>query len=290
METIETMKSVFEYIDYRRYLKDYYDFQKKTKKYFSYRFFAQKAGINAPILLKMVIDGKRNLSRKTLEKFSAGLNLKEKEAVYFRNLVLFNQAKSALEKQEHYRVLQSMAQQTPQFVMENDHFEYFDKWYFSAVREGVCQFDYQDDWTKIAAGLKPPISAAQAREAVGWLLKKDLIKKNKGGRYVQVHTAITTRSEVRSMVVRNFNRKMIQLAEQSLDAFPTEQRYATGITVGLTNEAYNVLVAEIEAFRDRVVNIVDALETGDRVCQVNIQLFPLMVAPKLMDGELEKKP
>ena len=172
METIETMKSVFEYIDYRRYLKDYYDFQKKTKKYFSYRFFAQKAGINAPILLKMVIDGKRNLSRKTLEKFSAGLNLKEKEAVYFRNLVLFNQAKSALEKQEHYRVLQSMAQQTPQFVMENDHFEYFDKWYFSAVREGVCQFDYQDDWTKIAAGLKPPISAAQAREAVGWLLKK----------------------------------------------------------------------------------------------------------------------
>ena len=107
---------------------------------------------------------------------------------------------------------------------------------------------------------------------------------------MQVHTAITTRSEVRSMVVRNFNRKMIQLAEQSLDAFPTEQRYATGITVGLTNEAYNVLVAEIKAFRDRVVNIVDALETGDRVCQVNIQLFPLMVAPKLMDGELEKKP
>jgi uncharacterized protein (TIGR02147 family) len=290
METNETMKSVFEYIDYRRYLKDFYDFQKKTKKYFSYRFFAQKAGINAPILLKMVIDGKRNLSRKTLEKFSVGLNLKEKEAVYFRNLVLFNQAKSALEKQEHYRVLQSMAQQTPQFVMENDHFEYFDKWYFSVVREGICQFDYQDDWSKIAAGLQPLISAVEAREAVGWLLKRGLIKKNKGGRYVQVHTAITTRSEVRSMVVRNFNRKMIQLAEQSLDAFPTERRYATGITVGLTKEAYNVLVAEIEAFRDRVVNIVDALETGDRVCQVNIQLFPLMVVPEPIYGELEKKP
>ena len=68
----ETMKSIFEYIDYRRYLKDYYDFQKKTKKYFSYRFFAQKAGINSPILLKMVFDGKRNLSRKTLEKFISG--------------------------------------------------------------------------------------------------------------------------------------------------------------------------------------------------------------------------
>lgn len=285
----ETIKSIFEYIDYRRYLKDFYDFQKKTKKYFSYRFFAQKAGINAPILLKMVIDGKRNLSRKTLEKFSTGLNLKEKEAIYFRNLVLFNQAKSAIEKQEHYRVLQSMAQQVPQFVMENDHFEYFDKWYFSAVREGVCQHDYCENWETIAACVKPPITSAQARDAVEWLLKKGFIKKNKSGAYSQVHTAVTTRSEVRSLVVRNFNRKMIQLAERSLDAFSVSERYATGITVGLTREAYNVLVAEIEAFRDRVVNIVDSLDKGDSVCQVNIQLFPLMIAPEFEPGESDKK-
>jgi hypothetical protein, TIGR02147 len=281
----ETMKSIFEYIDYRRYLKDYYDFQKKTKRYFSYRFFAQKAGINAPILLKMVIDNKRNLSRKTLEKFSRGLNLKEKEAIYFRNLVLFNQAKSALEKQEHYRVLRSMAQQAPQHIMENDHFEYFDKWYFSAVREGVCQYDYQDNWEKIASCVQPVISPAQVKEAVAWLLRQGFIRKIQGGRYEQVNTAVATRSEVRSLIVRNFNRKMIQLAERSLDEFPVSERYVTGITVGLTREAYNILVAEIEAFRDRVVNIVDTLDTGDRVYQVNIQMYPLMVAPESKEQE-----
>jgi uncharacterized protein (TIGR02147 family) len=281
----EIMKSVFEYIDYRRYLKDFYDFQKKTKKYFSYRFFALKAGINSPILLKMVFDGKRNLSRKTLEKFIGGLNLKEKEALYFRNLVLFNQAKSALEKQEHYRVLRSMAQQVPQYIMENDHFEYFDKWYFSAVREGVCQHEYRDDWDTIASSVRPAITSAQAKDAVTWLLKQGFIKKLKNGQYEQVHKAVSTRSEVRSLVVRNFNRKMIQLAERSLDEFPISERYATGITVGLTREAYDILVAEIEAFRDRVVNIVDALDTGDRVYQVNIQMYPLMVAPATGEQE-----
>jgi uncharacterized protein (TIGR02147 family) len=281
----EIMKSVFEYIDYRRYLKDFYDFQKKTKKYFSYRFFALKAGINSPILLKMVFDGKRNLSRKTLEKFIGGLNLKEKEALYFRNLVLFNQAKSALEKQEHYRVLRSMAQQVPQYIMENDHFEYFDKWYFSAVREGVCQHEYRDDWETIASSVRPAITSVQARDAVTWLLKQGFIKKLKNGQYEQVHKAVSTRSEVRSFVVRNFNRKMIQLAERSLDEFPISERYATGITVGLTREAYDILVAEIEAFRDRVVNIVDALDTGDRVYQVNIQMYPLMVAPATGEQE-----
>ena len=281
----ETMKSVFEYIDYRRYLKDFYDFQKKTKKYFSYRFFAQKAGINSPILLKMVFDGKRNLSRKTLEKFIDGLYLKEKEAIYFRNLVLFNQAKSALEKQEHYRVLRSMAQQVPQYIMENDHFDYFDKWYFSVVREGVCQYDYKGDWEKIASCVEPPITPAQAQEAVTWLLGQGFVKKIKNGRFEQVHKAVATRSEVHSLVVRNFNRKMIQLAERSLDSVPMNERYATGITVGLTSEAYNVLVAEVEAFRDRVVNIVDALDAGDRVYQVNIQMYPLMVAPAPKERE-----
>lgn len=281
----ETMKSIFEYIDYRRYLKDYYDFQKKTKKYFSYRFFAQKAGINAPILLKMVIDGKRNLSRKTLEKFIDGLYLKEKEAIYFRNLVLFNQAKSALEKQEHYRVLRSMAQQVPQFILENDHFDYFDKWYFSPLREGVCQFDYKDDWETIASCVSPAITPAQAQEAVSWLLNQGFVRKLKNGKYAQVQTAVSTRSEVRSLVVRNFNRKMIQLAERSLDAFPVSERHATGITVGLTREAYDTLVAEVEAFRDRVVNIVDTLDASDRVYQLNIQMYPLMVAPASKERE-----
>jgi uncharacterized protein (TIGR02147 family) len=78
---------------------------------------------------------------------------------------------------------------------------------------------------------------------------------------------------------------MIQFAELSLDAVPVGERYATGITVGLTREAYDILVAEIEAFRDRVVNIVDALESGDRVCQINIQMYPLMIAPASKERE-----
>ena len=112
------MKPIFEYIDYRQYLKDYYNESKATMTYFSYRFFAQRAGLNSPILLKLVFDGKRNLSRKSTEKFIKGLNLKEKEAVYFSNLVRFNQAKVVGEKQVYYRVLRSMARMTPQYLIE----------------------------------------------------------------------------------------------------------------------------------------------------------------------------
>lgn len=281
----DMMKPIFEYIDYRKYLKDFYDASKATTTYFSYRFFSQRAGLNSPVLLKMVFDGKRNLSNKSIEKFIKGLNLKENAAVYFRNLVRFNQAKTALEKQEHYRVLRSMAKMVPQYLIEDEHFDYFDKWYYSAIREGVTHYKYNDDWELVAAGVHPPITAQEACDAVGWLVEHGLLRKLKNGKYEQVQKAITTRSEVKSMAVRNFNRKMMQLAEQSLDAMPVKERYATGVTVGITREAYDVMVAEVEAFRDRIVKIVDSLEDGDRVYQVNVQLFPLMYSPETKDFE-----
>jgi uncharacterized protein (TIGR02147 family) len=275
----EGVRPIFDYIDYRRYLADYYQSKKREKRYFSYRFFAQRAGLHAPILLKMVIDGKRNLSRETIEKFIKALALNEKESMYFRNLVLFNQAKSSQEKQEHYRVLRSMAEQVPQHLMEDDCFEFYDKWYYSVIREGVCQHDYGDHWELIAASLHPPITPQEARTAVGWLVRHGLLQKLPGGAYQQVHKAITTRAEVRSMVIRNFNRTMIGFAEKALDDFPIDTRYASGITIGLTHEAYTMIEAEIEAFRDRIVKIVDSLKESDQVYQVNIQMFPLMRSP-----------
>jgi uncharacterized protein (TIGR02147 family) len=278
------MKSVFEYIDYRRFLKDFYDDEKKARRYFSYRFFALRAGIKAPILLKMVIDGKRNLSRTTIDKFIKGVGLKEKEAVFFRNLVHFNQAKSSLEKQEYYRVLKSMTNQVPQHLLEEDHFDYFDKWYYSALREGVCQFDYKDDWDMIAHSVYPGISREDAQKAVEWLVLRNIIRKLKNGRYEQTHKAITTRSQIQSTAVRNFNRTMIRLAERALDNFPVEERYASGITVGLTKDAYDMIVAEIEGFRDRVVKIVDSIDASDGVYQVNMQMFPLMRSPRTKDN------
>jgi uncharacterized protein (TIGR02147 family) len=279
------MKSIYEYIDYRKYLKDFYADSKSTKKYFSYRYFARKARLNSPILLKMVIDGKRNLSRKTIDKFIAGFNLPEKESVYFRTLVLFNQARSAREKQEHYHGLRTLFKMVPQHLIEDGQFGYFDKWYFSVLREGLCHRDYRDDWDRIASCVHPRITATEAKEAVAWLLGHDFLKITKQGTYERLQRAITTRSEVSSSTVRNFNRTMIQLAGQSLDDFPINKRFTTGLTIGVSEQAYQMLVAEIEAFRDRVVQFVNSAEGADRVYQMNVQLFPVMLDSDQKDAK-----
>ncbi|MBD3242678.1 MAG: TIGR02147 family protein [Chitinivibrionales bacterium] len=87
----EHMRPIGEYHDYREYLRDFYHFKKRTNPYYSYRLFSMKAGFKAPNLLKLVMDGKRNLTRQSVVKFAKALRLDELETERFRAMVLRNQ-------------------------------------------------------------------------------------------------------------------------------------------------------------------------------------------------------
>ena len=90
--------SIFEYEDYRVFLGDLYSFYKVDKSYFSYRYFSKKAGFSSPNVLKLVIQGERNLTATSIEKFSRALKLTKSEDEFFAYLVQFNQANTEEER------------------------------------------------------------------------------------------------------------------------------------------------------------------------------------------------
>ncbi len=85
------MKPIYGYANYRTFLRDFYHEKKRLNPYYSYRLFSMKAGFRAPNLLKLVMDGDRNLTRNSLTKFVRALKLSEHEARYFETLVRRNQ-------------------------------------------------------------------------------------------------------------------------------------------------------------------------------------------------------
>jgi uncharacterized protein (TIGR02147 family) len=269
------MNSIFSYINYRLFLRDYYEEQKKTTRVFSYRFFSRKAGINSPNFLKQIIESKRNLTRLTIDKFITALKLNNKEASFFRHLVLFNQAKVATEKQEHYAVMLSMMHTVKELRLSALQHEYYNHWFVPVVREMVSLYNFKGDYKSLAAAVVPSISVREARYAVKLLLKLGLIEQLPDGRYRQTEAAIISDSRVARMAVRSFNREMLRKAETALEEVPVEQRQIYGVTVGISKECYDVLAAEMAAFRDRVVAIVNGDTASDSVYQLHMQLFPL---------------
>ena len=269
------MQPIFEFIDYRKFLAAFYEDKKENSHYFSYRYFSQKIGINSPSFLKHVIDGKRNLTTQMVERFSKALDLSAREARYFRNLVLFNQAKTSGEKQEHYAVLRSMAGLVKETVLAADQFDYFANWYTPVIRELVCLRNYKDDYKLMAASLKPRILPSEARVAVALLLRLKLIEPKEGGGFRQTESAVVADSSVTSLAVRSFTRAMLDHSKAAIDSTEKNERHISGITMGISPEAYDVLAAEIEAFKDRVKIIVNRDMAGSKIYQLNLSLFPV---------------
>jgi len=62
--------NIFDYLNYRQFLKDIFAYKKKVNPRYSYRVFARQAGFSSPATLKYVIDGERNVSDKSLLKIA----------------------------------------------------------------------------------------------------------------------------------------------------------------------------------------------------------------------------
>jgi hypothetical protein len=86
-----TMKPVGEYTNYRKYLRDFYRRKKKENPSYSFRLFSRLAGFKASNMLKLVMDGQRNLTAASAGLFIKALGLQGHDAADFLNLVRRNQ-------------------------------------------------------------------------------------------------------------------------------------------------------------------------------------------------------
>ena len=269
------MKSLFKYIDYRSYLEDYYNEKKRTMRSFSYRYFAMRAGIKSPNFLKQIIEGERNLTRRTIDQFIKALNLNKKESQFFKNLVFFNQAKTAQEKQEHYSTMLHMMDYITENRLTIDHYRYFDKWYTSVLRELICLYDFKDNFSRIAKTVYPSISTIEVRESVALLLRLKLIAKQKDGTYRQTSAAIISDNPMVALARRSFNSAMLERARYANETIGRDERNISGITMGISKRCYDVILTEMAAFKERIKVIVNQDSKSSWVYQLNMQLFPL---------------
>lgn len=277
------MADLFQYLDYRRYLKDYYQDQKKKKgATFSFRSFARLAGLSSPNFLKLVIEGKRNLGPKGIRRFSKALHHDREEAPYFENLVHFNQATSNDERNQWYQRLSHSKRYREVKEIEKDYFVYFSRWYYAAIRELVLLPSFKEDPDWIARQLSPPITTKEAETALELLQKLGFLKRSKAGCLQQADRNITTSREVQSLAISNFHRQMIQCAAQSIERTPPTQRDISSLTIALSRKKFREAKRRIQEFR-RELNVLLSSDSDDgildSVYQINFQIFNLSEVP-----------
>lgn len=272
------MNPIFEYVDYRAYLRDYYEHAKKTRRAFNYRAFAAKAGLASPMHLRLVMTGERNLTQKTLPKFARGLGLAEKESEYFENLVYFTQARASSDKLRYLaRLSKIKARGAATRMSQAQQKSLFAKWCYVVVYELALVPDFEEDAAWISRRLGRAISPAEAREALLELERSKLLIRDEAGRLRQNHAQVQTDDEIENLLIREYHRTMAVRASERVDD-PLDQREFGFVTVCTTREKFERMKLVIKEFiRDSNASLsCDALAEGDRViAQLNVQLFKL---------------
>lgn len=267
--------NIFEYTDYRKFLRDWYQASKIAGSPFSYRAFSQRAGLKSINFLKFVMDGIRNLTAESTAKFALGLKLNKQETEFFKNLVLYSQARTHEEKNRHYQDLLHSRKYSQLQPIERDQFEYYATWYHPVIRELVVSRDFDGNYEWIAQHLFPAISTSQAEKSVKLLEKLGFIERLKNGRWKQANTLVSTGAELKSHIVHNYHKIVLDLTKQVIDEIPMDRRDVSTMTLGVPRSQIPELKKLIQKFRQEVLKAVSSEAPTEEVLQLNIQMFPL---------------
>ena len=266
------MKPIIEYSDFRKYMLDFYE-ERKLRHVFSWREFSKSAGFTSSSYMKVVCDGKSNLSRIGIERTGQAMGLVGFEMDYFRAMVNFGQETDDAKKKAAYEEMRTIAKTHKVRVVESELFDFYETWRNPVIRELAPMMPGATP-NEIAKNCYPKITALEVKQTLDFLTNAGFLKKTAENTYIQSETSITGSPEATRLAIRDMHREMAKIAASSLDLAKAERNFS-GVTMGISKDSYEQIVKELDECRRKVISIAAGDKNINQVYRLNLQLFPL---------------
>lgn len=269
--------SIFGYTDFRTYLHTFYHLKKESDRGYSYRAFSKAAGFTAPNVLKLVMDGQRNIGGEALPKFIKALALKGEAAEYFKVLVALNQTTKDSEKQKLLERLKSLTPHSSRRNLASEELKYLSHWLFPVLREMVTLSDFSEDPYWISRRLNGRTSPGEVAAALNFLMENEFLYRTSDGRLAAKDALVISSDEVKSLAIRNYHRQMMEQAKETLESLPISLREFGALTILVPEAAMEELKQKMKTFRRELHHwavAATAESLPDTIVQVNLQMYP----------------
>jgi uncharacterized protein (TIGR02147 family) len=255
------------FMDYRTLLADRIRAAKAADSKFSHRFICRRMGISSSGWLADVLAGRQKLKSRHVAPLSAVLRLDDREAEVLRALVLLESSESSEARATSFAKLQELRGIDTEQV-DRDRFLYFERWYFPALRELLLLAPFDGDYAALGEQLDPPISAQQARKAVGVLRRLGLLTPGAPSPTLVKRPGKTTHW---AKIMTAYG----ELARPAILKYGPEDRDFSSLILSLSPEGMKAASSEIAGLRRRLLAIAARDSGRRRVYQALIQVFPL---------------
>lgn len=266
------MKSILEYKDYRAYMQDFYD-DRKQRGAFSWREFCKNAGFTSPNFLKLVCMGQSSLSKVKIAPVAKAMGLVGYETEYFTYLVEFGNATKDSIKKEALLKMENIAKEHKIRIVDSDAFQFYESWKYPVIRE-LAPIMPGAQPRDIAEECKEYVSAEEVRNVLQFLQKAGFLKKDADKIYSQTEKAVIGSKEAFPIAIRAMHKEMGNMALRAIDRYSANERFFTGVTLGVNEEAYQRIVDEISTCCKKVAEIANEYKNINQVYHINFQVFP----------------
>lgn len=275
---------IFDFTDYRAFLKDALQALKERDPKHSQRWVLQRLGMKSSGWMADLLAGRRNLSRPQVPVFAQILAMTAREELYFQTLVDYDQAKTLPEKNRCYEKILTF-HEIPKDLVDPDRFEYFSHWWIPAIREYLLIEPYRGDPERLARRLRPAITAQQAAQAVEVLERLGMVKRYASGELRPSVEHVKKQSQFSAPVhYYRYIKSQFELGMNAMESFPKEERDVSAVTLVLSEEGFATLREELKELRRRMIQLSETENRkfwqgvdGDsrKVFQAVLQLFPV---------------
>lgn len=265
--------SVFNYFDYREYLSHVFCTLKKDEN-FSFRSFQEEIGISGSAFFFRIMDGSRNFTLKYVSKFSRKIGLNSEEERFLKLLIEFCDEKNIDIRDVKLKELLKIRSSHENYALQDAKLSFFEKWYYPVIRDLLPILPKQTKLSDVGRMLYPTLKTSQVESAVNYLEENDFLEKQIDGGWIAKDPMLFTPPRVKSTYLRNYHQKNLELNQDAYEMFDIDDRSLSSVTCSMSQETFEKVRHEIEAFREKIMSMAREDENPDRVCHVGFQLMP----------------
>lgn len=263
------------FTDYRTFLVAHVQDMKKKKKNWSYGAWAQSLGLKTTSSITKIINGEREPGPNMTKKMVHYFEFDEKQAQYFRDLICLQKIKS--NPRLSVLLMEKMGKDYPDSrlrVMDDKSFLIISNWYYLALRE-LCRmqnFKEEPEWISEIFLFK--VTSREISQAIKTLVQLDLLKRDSKGLLYLHEGRLDTSNDIASEAIKRYHEQMLEHAKSAIRKITVEEREITSTSLLMSSANLKMAKDLIREFKQKFEKLMEE-DCGDRVYQLQIQLFPL---------------
>jgi uncharacterized protein (TIGR02147 family) len=270
--TTSPRQDILSYDCYRALLRDWFVAEKARTRSVTLGYIGKHMGVSR-MFVKYVLDGKKHLNSQHIPAVVTMLKFKAQETQYFKALHRFNRSKAELERTEALKELlrtRGLLLQSHNIGSSDEGL--FSHWTVPAILQMRDFPGYEPcpNWIRSRLKFKVPKS-----EIVESLQKISKFETHQAALGETTKRPIKLPDGFVSAVYKQYAREVIALAGSAVEMQAREDRQMFNFTVAIPESRFEEAKKLIEDLRHQLHATLGNNDFGERVIQVNCQLFTL---------------